>query len=98
MTKRFNKIEFEAYVVAHAWKDKEFRKRLLANPKAALKELGYEVPSKLNITIHEEAPNSLTLMLPPSPANASQLSENDLRKVAGGTGDMCTGTSPPWAC
>lgn len=89
MSKRFNTREFETMVIAHAWKDKEFKKRLLSNPKAALKELGYDVSNLGNINIKLEEPNSLTLILPPEPSNVNELSEEELRQVAGAGGPTC---------
>lgn len=84
MAKRHTSSDFETQIIAHAWKDKEFKKRLLANPKAAIRELGYDLPENLHFEVKEQKSNTVTIMLPPSPASAQNLSEDELRQVAGG--------------
>jgi len=44
-----------AHVVARAWVDAEFKKRLLANGTAACEELGYEIPG-LHLVVVENTP------------------------------------------
>jgi nitrile hydratase subunit alpha len=44
-----------AHVVAHAWVDAQFKKRLLANATAACEELGYEIPG-LHLVVVENTP------------------------------------------
>jgi len=68
-------------VVARAWSDELFKKRLLANPVAVLKENGIEVPGKAAIKIVEDSAKTIHLILPERPA---ELSEAELEQVAGG--------------
>ena len=68
-------------VVARAWSDQLFKKRLLADPAPALKENGIEVPGKAAIKIVEDSAKTIHLILPKRPA---ELSEAELEQVAGG--------------
>ena len=65
--------------------DPEFRKALLADPNAAIAKLAEEdVPAGVKIKIVEEDPAySATFLLPP--LTSSEVSVNDLDKVAGGS-------------
>jgi hypothetical protein len=77
-----------AKIVAHAWKDARFKEKLLKNPKAALKEMGMDVPENIEVRVVEEKANSVTFLLPKAPAEARELSERDLQKMAGGDSGM----------
>src|SRR5262249_21677743 len=83
MTRR----DLEAKIVALAWKDDTFRKRFLADPKAQFEEkLGTKLPASLNMSAYQEDENSLHFVIPMKPkANLTELSDEELEKVAGGT-------------
>ena len=49
------------------------------------RHIGQKLPADLKIFIHEEDANTLHFSLPPAPANATELSDEELEKVAGGT-------------
>lgn len=49
------------------------------------RQTGQKLPAQVKIIIHEEDANTLHLSIPPAPANLSELSDDDLEKVAGGT-------------
>lgn len=83
----------KAKVIAKAWKDPSFKQKLLKDPKAALKEMGYAAPANVTVKCVEESKGSLTFVLPATPAGSHQLSEADLSKVAGG--GALPGTQPP---
>lgn len=75
--------DFEAELIARAWKDESFKKRLLKDPKAVVEELsGEQFPADLKISVFEETPTSVCLVIPRDPD--SELTEEDLAKVAGG--------------
>lgn len=61
-------------VIVKAWRDPEYKKRLERNPQAALAEMGLEYTPGMKIDI------------PPSPANANELSDEELKKMAAAGG------------
>lgn len=66
--------------------DPEFRARLLADPKAAVKEeLGFDVPSSFNIEVHEDKLSTAHLVLPP----VEVLDETELKQVSAGSATAC---------
>lgn len=87
-----NRQEFEARIIAKAWKDEAFRKRLLCEPNAVLAdELAAlqedaKLPSDLKVTVLEESPDQIYMVLPVNPQDFhdGELSEDQLLAVAGG--------------
>jgi hypothetical protein len=76
--------QVEAMLISRAWEDDQFRKRLLADPRATLGEaLGIEIPSSVSVKIQEESADALVLTLPAKP-KGGELSDVDLEQVAGG--------------
>ena len=68
-------------LVAKAEQDMDFRKRLLANPRTALKEdFGIEIPDDFNVLVHEDNAQTAHLVLPAS----LELTDAQLQQVAGG--------------
>jgi hypothetical protein len=69
--------------------DSGFRAALMSDPKAALAALtGTEIPDSIRITVHEESPADIHLVIPA----ASALADSDLELVAGagwGLGNAC---------
>ncbi len=56
-------------IIQKAWEDAEFKKQLLANPKAAVKEaFGVDVPDNIEVEVVEESANKFYLVLPQNPA------------------------------
>ena len=85
--------DIEAKIVALAWQDDDFRSKFVADPKHQFEEkLGVRLPASLKMTVHEENENSLHFVIPAKPkANASsELSDEELEKVAGGTDVLTT--------
>jgi hypothetical protein len=79
-----NKHDLEAVLNAKAWKDPKFKKKLLEDPKSALKEFGVEISEKTKVRIVEDDKNTVTFVLLPTPENVGKMEEEELRKVAGG--------------
>ncbi len=88
-----NRQEFDARIIAKAWKDEAFRKRLLSEPNAVLAdELAAlhedaKLPSDLKVTVLEEKPDQIYMVLPVNPQDFhdGELSEDQLSTVAGGS-------------
>ena len=70
-------------VVNKAWADESFKKRLLGNPAAVLKEHGMELPPGVQVKVVENTDKVFHLTLPPK-SSPQELSEDDLAAIAGG--------------
>jgi hypothetical protein len=80
------KRDLEVALIEKCWKDPEFKKQILADPKGMLeRHVGKKLPADLKVFIHEENAEALHFSLPPVPTNMTELSDQDLDKVAGGT-------------
>jgi hypothetical protein len=56
---------FQARLIARAWHDPAFKEKLLADPKPAMEgELDMRLPEDLQVTVLEETPDTLVLLLP----------------------------------
>ena len=91
-----NGKELEAKIIAHAWKDPRYKEKLLKNPRAALKEMGLDVPENIQIKVVEDKPNSFTFVLPPAAAGSREMSDQELEKLAAGIGDRQFGAEVQW--
>ena len=79
--KSFDRNEILAAVRERAESDAAFRALLLADPAAAMSDLlGMPVPDGVLISVHEESPTDIHLVIP----TVSALSDEDLDLVAGG--------------
>lgn len=81
----------ESRLVVKAWKDAEFKKKLIADPKAAIaSELGVDAAKalgKIEIQAIEETPTKLYFIIPANPlADGDKLGDSELEDVAGGGG------------
>jgi len=73
------------HVVALAATDPDFRRQLLAHPKAALRRaLGINFPSGLEISVIEEAPRHIYIVLPMLAPAGQELTDEQLDEAAGG--------------
>jgi hypothetical protein len=73
-------------LIAKAWKEPAFREELVKDPRGTFEKYTTgKLPEQLKIYIHEEDANTLHLTVPAVPSNVSELSDEDLQKVAGGT-------------
>ena len=73
-----------AKIIAKAWRDPAFKAELIANPAAALKAEGIDVPAGMTVTVVENTDKQFHLVLPPVPTD--ELSDEALDAVAGGYG------------
>jgi hypothetical protein len=56
-----------AKVIAKAWADPDYKKRLMKNPKAVLAEAGIELRPGYRVVIQEGEPNTWHFILPAKP-------------------------------
>ena len=72
-------------VVAQAWADEKFKKRLLTEPAAVLKEHGIEVPAGMEVRVVENTDKVYHLTLPARPAGeVTELTGRQMKAVMGG--------------
>lgn len=71
-------------LIAKCWADESFKRKLLANTEATLSAEGVELPAGLSVKVLENTDKVFHLVIPPKP---TELSDQDLDKVAGG--DVC---------
>ena len=84
MKKTIEERKEYAKIIAKAWVDEEFKKRLLADPARVMKESGIEAPEGMTVRFVEAGENEILVPLPPRPPETMELSDSDLSKVAGG--------------
>ncbi len=79
--------EVQDRLVSRATTDPQFRRQLLEDPQAAVRdELGVSLPADVTVTVVEETPHALYLVLPQGVEDAasSSLTDAELGDVAGG--------------
>ena len=86
--------EMRARVVEMASADEDFRAQLMADPKAALRDvLGISIPESFRVEVHEEGADVAHLVVPPD----SGLTEAELQQAQGGIGNIdLTANNPDW--
>ncbi len=78
-------------IIAKAWKDPAFRKKLISKPKETLKEMGYNISDKIEVRVQEDDARHFTFVLPATPTNIGELDEANLRRVAAAGGEVLCG-------
>ncbi len=68
-----------AKVVAKAWADEAFKRRLLAEPTQVLQEHGIETPAGMQVRVVETTEQLAHFVLPPPP-ESGELSATDLEE------------------
>jgi hypothetical protein len=71
-------------IIAKAWSDPAYKQRLLHDPLSVFKENGIEYPPGLTCKVNENSDKIINLILPQQPSG--ELSEEKLKKIAGGGG------------
>jgi hypothetical protein len=75
-------MERYAQVVTKAWQDEGFKRRLVADPRAALQDQGLPLPHGKAMRVVEDTADTAHLVLPTKPTGG--LSDEQLEQVAGG--------------
>jgi nitrile hydratase alpha subunit len=78
-------------LIAKAWTDDSFKRRLLADPALALEAEGFDVSPGVDVRVVENTDKVYYLVLPAKPSG--ELSDEDLENVAGGWGDSGCGSA-----
>ena len=73
-----------ARVVAKAWADEEYKRRLLTDPRAVAAEAGVPLPEGLTVKVVENTARTMHLVLPAHPNAARGIVAGDVRVSAGG--------------
>jgi Nitrile hydratase, alpha chain len=78
--------DLETALIEKCWRDPDFKKQVISDPKGMLeRHTGQKLPEQIKIFIHEEDANTLHFSIPAAPSNLTELSDDDLERVAGGT-------------
>ncbi len=65
-------------IIQKAWEDAEFKKKLIADPKAAVKDaFGIDVPDTIEVEVLEESANKYYLVLPQSPQEVTNVNNSE---------------------
>ena len=89
--KTMTRKDFEAEIIARAWKDESFKAKLLKDPKVVMQEEvtklgGPRLPEDIKITILEESPKNVYMVLPATPlTKGAKLTDDQLQGAVGGT-------------
>ena len=83
--KPLSRQDMETLIVQRAWKDEAFRAEFLADAKGTIeKYAGQKLPADIKVVALAEDDKTIHFVIPSKPANADELSDEDLEKVAGG--------------
>lgn len=77
-------------VIAQAWDDDAYKTRLIDDPRSVLTEAGIAVPEDVEVTVSEQQPGQMHLVLPAKPMDG-EVSDEALQTVAGGFCSCCCG-------
>lgn len=85
MSEERSQQDVSRQLAERAARDPQFRQQLMDNPRQAVREeLGMEIPGDVEITVLEETPSQVYVILPAGAASGQGLSDADLEQAAGG--------------
>jgi peroxiredoxin len=71
-------LSLKDQVIQKAWEDAEFKAKLIADPKAAVKEaFGVDVPDEIEVEVVEENANKYYLVIPQNPATVQNVTNDE---------------------
>ena len=73
-----------AQLFAACWKDEALKARFMSDPKAVLAEYGMSVPDGMDVKVIENGDSHVHITLPAPPEGHINLSDDELRRAAGG--------------
>ena len=79
--------------LARAWADADYKAKLLSEPRAALADVGIEVPARVNVNVAEVDAENVQLTLPPAPEG--EITDEALQGAVGG---FCNASSCSCSC
>ena len=71
-----------AKAIARAWTDTDYKAKLLNDSRAALAEMGIDLPDGTTVSVSESTSEHLNLVLPPAPEG--EISDEALQTAHGG--------------
>ncbi|WP_281888471.1 NHLP leader peptide family RiPP precursor [Paenibacillus sp. YYML68] len=72
--------ELKYKIIRLTWEDAAFKAKLIANPKAAVKEaFGVDIPANVNVQVLSESDNQFYLVLPSEPSTVLVGGSNEPR-------------------
>lgn len=72
--------ELQNQIIEKAWVNEDFKKELIANPKAAIeKAFDLDIPADINVEVLEETSNHFYLVLPQNPSTRKIIRVIDAR-------------------
>ena len=80
--------DINAKINVKCWKDPQFKKKLLQNPRGAIEDLGCTLPSHTKVRIVEAHDQEIVFQVYPAPHNADSLPESELKKIAAAGGGL----------
>jgi hypothetical protein len=78
-----------ARLIARAWSDPDFKRRLLDEPAGALSDFGVSIPHGIRVRVVENTSDVVHLVLPAKPPG--DLSDEQLEEAAGASGHRGSG-------
>ena len=73
-----------AKAIARAWTDAAYKTKLVSDPHAALSEAGVSIPTGTTVKVIENTAETTHVVLPVAPKKTSEMSSDELEKVAAG--------------
>ena len=88
MSEATGRQEMERRLIEKSLQDDAFRQRLIEDPKGAVEqELGTRLPEEVRVVTVEESADTIYLVLPSASTAGVELSDQELKSVAGGIGE-----------